>query len=106
MNDIFDIKSYLGGNQEVFQILFQSKAIKIERIISNGQSTEWFDQDFDEFVVLMQGTACLEFKTEDFKFLKAGSFLHIPKHHVHRVSKSSSDALCLAIHHNFGIQTD
>lgn len=45
---------------EQLEILFKNKNIKIERIISTGQITsenEWYDQDQNEWVILMKGDA-------------------------------------------------
>ena len=48
--------------EERFECLFNRENIKLERIISKGHSTpagHWYDQDDDEWVMLLQGQAIL-----------------------------------------------
>ena len=54
--------------EEIIQVLFQNKKIKIERIISRGHASEegfWYDQEQDEFVILLKGNAELKFFNEN-----------------------------------------
>ena len=44
-------------SEELITVLFQSKAIRIERIVSTGQVSGWYDQEENEFVCLLQGEA-------------------------------------------------
>ncbi|KAF0972419.1 hypothetical protein FDP41_009322 [Naegleria fowleri] len=99
-------------NIELFQPLFKTNATLIERIISTGQFTpsdEWYDQERDEFVVLLQGesTLLMECKREDHielkeVKLKKGDYINIPKHVRHRVKSTSVDPPCiwLAVHYS------
>ena len=89
--------------EEIFETLLPGPPVKIEKIISSGQSTPqgtWLEQDVDEWVVLLQGQAVLEY--EDFRRedLEAGDWIFIPAHTRHRVGSTSSDPPCiwLAIH--------
>ena len=53
--------------EEQFEILFRNKNIKIERIISTGQTTpenEWYNQGQDEWVILLKGNARILFFDE------------------------------------------
>jgi cupin 2 domain-containing protein len=48
---------------ELITILAESQNVRIERIISTGQvSTDWYDQEQREFVILLEGNAVVEFR--------------------------------------------
>jgi cupin 2 domain-containing protein len=102
-SNIFDIAELPVGNEEIFEILFQKKDIRIERIISNGQITpegKWYEQQEDEFVFLLSGQASIEFEEGEISHLSHGDYLHIPALQKHRVVYTSSDPVCIwiAIH--------
>jgi len=99
MSNLFQI--YPTTNVEVIEDRLQLDGVKIERIISNGQPSPanvWYDQEQDEWVLLAQGTATLEFKHGEKKEMQAGDYLLIPSHLKHRVSEVSRDAVWLAVH--------
>ena len=51
--NIFDLPEPLPDD-EVFTELISSEGVRIERIVSSGQTTptgEWYDQDRDEWVL-------------------------------------------------------
>ena len=105
MNNIFDLPSSLP-NKELFESLVSADNILIERIISTGQTTppgEWYDQDQDEWVILLQGLASLSYADGSEIKLTTGDYLFIPAHQKHRVEYTSSEPICiwLAIHGNF-----
>ena len=105
MNNIFDLPSSLP-NKELFESLVSANNILIERIISTGQTTppgEWYDQDQDEWVILLQGFASLCYADGRQIKLIVGDYLLIPAHQKHRVESTSSEPPCiwLAIHGNF-----
>ena len=55
----------------------------IERIISTGQATppgEWYDQNRDEWVILLQGEASLAYADGSKIKLTAGDYVFIPAH--------------------------
>ncbi|MDJ0662117.1 MAG: cupin domain-containing protein [Crocosphaera sp.] len=104
MNNIFKLPDYLN-NQEFFETIINNKNIKIERIISTGQTTPegtWYDQEQDEWVILLQGDATLLYLDNSSIDLKAGDYLLIKAHQKHRVIFTSSNPPCiwLAIHGN------
>ena len=75
-------------DKEIFDTLLQNQNIKIERIISYGQTSPdsfWYDQEENEFVLLLEGEAKIEFKDKTIA-LKRGDYLLIPKYTKHRVS--------------------
>lgn len=53
---------------EEFITLNQNQNIKIERIVSNGQKSKenfWYEQKENEFVLLLEGLAILEFEDKE-----------------------------------------
>lgn len=86
---------------EVFEILHQSGNTKIERILSNGEVTpedQWYDQAWDEWVMIEQGTGILEFEDGTQRPLEKGDYMLIPKGKKHRVIFTEKDTIWLAIH--------
>lgn len=102
INNIFNLPIE-NPNEELFEKLAEGKEILIERIISNGQRTpdgEWYDQEKDEWVILLQGEAVILYEDNTEIELKLGDYLLIPKHKKHRVEKTSSPCIWLAVHSN------
>jgi cupin 2 domain-containing protein len=91
--------------EELFQILFENRRFRIERIVSRGQATpegQWYDQDLDEWVILLQGAAGLRFEGEEPRVdLLPGDHVHIPAHTRHRVEWTTGheNTVWLAIHY-------
>ncbi len=86
---------------EVFQTLFANAGCRIERIVSCGHATPpgaWYDQDDDEWVVLLRGEATLSFDDGHTLALRAGDWVTLPAHRRHRVERVSADAIWLAVH--------
>jgi len=86
---------------EDFLTLVQAANVRVERIVSNGQSSPrdfWYDQPEKEWVLLLKGTAILQFEKNGTVSLKAGDYLLIASHIKHRVEAASSDAVWLAVH--------
>lgn len=89
---------------EQFDTLLQTGACRLERIISIGHATppgEWYDQDGDEWVALLQGQARLRFADEvAARLLTPGDYVWIPAHCRHRVEWTSKNppAIWLALH--------
>lgn len=84
--------------------LMQSPRVRIERIVSQGQASPpgfWYDQDSSEWVVLLAGSATIQFDGEpSSRRLKRGDYLHIPAHTRHRVEGTDSQepTIWLAVH--------
>ena len=80
---------------ERIEPLLESAPVRIERIVSQGQITapgEWYDQEENEWVVVLQGKAQLRFEdNEQLLDLKPGDYLNIPAHRRHRVEWTASD---------------
>lgn len=89
---------------ESVQEILSRPNLKIERIVSRGHCSPegfWYDQKADEWVVLVQGSAGLEFEDQDAILeLKPGDHLMIPAHRRHRVAWTSDteDTIWLAVH--------
>ena len=104
MNNLFEkIPDVL--EEESFQDLLVTGSVRIERIISHGHSSPegfWYDQDQDEWVMLLQGAARIRFEEGERALeMKPGDFVHIPAHQRHRVEWTKPDAhtIWLAVHH-------
>ena len=78
-----------SSDHEVFSRLLAGSQFRLERIVSTGQATpvgQWYDQDTDEWIVLLSGAAKLRFEDGDrLVELKPGDYLNIPAHCRHRV---------------------
>jgi cupin 2 domain-containing protein len=78
----------LAWPDEVYSLLLQQPGLRIERIVSQGQTSPegfWYDQPEDEVVFLLQGAAQLQLAGEAVIALKPGDGLWIPAHRLHRV---------------------
>jgi cupin 2 domain-containing protein len=103
MNNIFDdIPEDL--HSEVFESLVDSDNVRIERIISKGHTspdTGWYDQDNNEWVIVLKGAAILTFADASTVKLMVGDHINISAHEKHRVSWTIPDTetIWLAIHY-------
>lgn len=82
---------------ELITTLLEADNIRIERIVSHGQTSPenfWYDQDQDEWVMLVKGAARLQFQNEAIE-MTAGDFVNIPAHRRHRVEWTDPDQLTI-----------
>ena len=91
-------------SEEVFEVLVQSKDVKIERIISKGHKspdTGWYDQEQNEWVLVLKGNASICFDDEKVIKLNVGDYINISAHSKHRVISTSAitETIWLAIHY-------
>jgi cupin 2 domain-containing protein len=90
---------------ELFQTLLSTSVLRIERIVSHGHASPegfWYDQDQNEWVLLVSGAARLRFEGEAEPLeMGPGSFVNIPAHRRHRVewTDPGRPTVWLAIHH-------
>ena len=89
--------------EEVFTELLRRANTRIERIVSYGQSTPVdapFDQDHDEWVLLLRGSASLWIAEDGERDLCPGDYLLIPARRLHRVLRTATNepTVWLAIH--------
>ncbi len=90
--------------EEFFEVLGESDTLRIERIVSEGHTTapgEWYDQQWDEWVLLLSGGALLRLEEPDTAVtLNPGDHLLIPAHRRHRVEMTTpgEKTIWLAVH--------
>jgi cupin 2 domain-containing protein len=101
-NILANLPPALSG--EVFETIARSGSVRIERIVSNGQATpegEWYDQEQNEWVLVLAGSAGLLFDGEKQpRGLHAGDYTLIPAGCRHRVAWTDPDVttVWLAVH--------
>jgi cupin 2 domain-containing protein len=94
-----------ASNSEVSEMLLQTDAFRLERIVSTEEATppgQWYDQDRDEWVVLLAGSAGLLFDSEqDIRVLQPGDYFLIPAHTRHRVewTEVGAETIWLTLHY-------
>lgn len=90
---------------ERFEELICGDGFKLQRIVSTGHATpdgQWYDQNFDEWVVLLAGSAALRFEDEPEEVVMGpGDYLMIPAHRRHRVERTdeTKPTVWLALHY-------
>ncbi|HSD92759.1 MAG TPA: cupin domain-containing protein [Methyloceanibacter sp.] len=90
--------------EEAVETLCQEPGARIERIVSTGQTTpdgKWYDQEADEWVLLVKGGARLRIEGESQdRTLAPGDYLLLPAHCRHRVTWTEREppTVWLAIH--------
>ncbi len=81
--------------EELIETLVENQGIKIERIVSRGHRSPpgfWYDQQANEFVLLLSGAAVLLLEGEDLpRRLEAGDCLLVPPRRRHRVEWTDPD---------------
>lgn len=90
-----------GG--EAFATLLTAGGGRVERIASRAQADppgQWYDQNGDEFVLLLAGAARLGFADGSERVLAPGDWAVIPAHCRHRVAWTDPavETLWLAVH--------
>lgn len=110
MGNIFDKRGIVPPastqeqGREAFETLLSAtlppgQQVRLERIMSFGQERgEWYDQAWDEWVVLARGEAALEWGDGKVTELGSGDYLLIEAHKRHRVLRTSFDCVWLALH--------
>jgi cupin 2 domain-containing protein len=89
---------------EVIQKMLDGRAFSLERIISYGQASPegfWYDQDLDEWVIVLRGRAGLRFEnSQEILEMRSGDFIYIPAHQKHRVewTDETEPTVWLALH--------
>jgi len=91
MKNLFDFKA--DAAQELFDTIHEGGNIRIERIVSMGQASPegfWYDQEENEWVCLLDGSAVLEYEDGKKEILNKGDYLFIPAHKKHRVKSTDT----------------
>jgi cupin 2 domain-containing protein len=89
---------------EMVDLLLERSGLRIERIVSSGQVTpegQWYDQETDEWVLVVEGAARLRIDGEETdRELNEGDWILLPAHCRHRVAwtRAEPPTIWLAIH--------
>jgi cupin 2 domain-containing protein len=89
-----------SSGEEHFLTLLENAAVQIQRIVSDfhrGSSDVWYDQDHDEWVIVLRGNAVLQFEGGELIELKAGDYLMILSHVKHRVEYTAPQTIWLVV---------
>ena len=94
MKNLFDdVPTMLA--EELVTVLADYTSVRIERIVSTGQNSPegfWYDQDEHEWVVVLKGTATLQFDDDPSPIgFGPGDHVNIPAHRRHRIIRTSAD---------------
>jgi len=93
---------------ELADTLVAGEGVRVERIVSRGHVSPpgfWYDQEQTEWVVLLSGSAVIQFEQESAKReMRPGDWLEIPAGCRHRVSSTAhdEDSVWLAVHWQSG----
>lgn len=89
---------------ETFDDLLNVPGLRIERIVSHGQASPpgfWYEQDNDEWVMVLQGAASLRVEGRDtLVLLEPGDHFWLPAGLRHRVESTAAEGptIWLAVH--------
>lgn len=85
---------------EEFLTLWENRAVKIERIVSDSYSSPpgfWYDQDEEEWVIVLSGRATVEFEGGEPVEMKKGDHLTIASRAKHRIHRTGPETIWLAV---------
>ena len=91
-------------SEEIFEEIIQGNTFKMERIVSpylpKGDS-KWYNQEENEYVVILQGEAKIELVNSEVITLNKGDHFLIKRFTKHRVAYTSKNPLViwLTIHY-------
>ena len=103
VNNLFD-KIPPNLENEIFDKLVESDHVKIERIISKGHTSPesgWYEQEQNEWVVVLKGKAILSFIDESSVNLQEGDYINIEAYKKHKVewTDPNVETIWLAVHY-------
>lgn len=79
---------------ELFEKLLETENFFVEKIVSAGHKSPenfWFDQETNEFVILLDGSAKIEFESGEYVQLGPGDYFVIPSHLKHRILQTDNN---------------
>jgi cupin 2 domain-containing protein len=91
--------------EENVETVIETDHFRLERIVSTGQATpagQWYDQETNEWVALLSGSAGLLFEGESrVRVMRPGDCVLIPARRRHRVEWTDPDqkTIWLALHY-------
>ena len=90
---------------ELLQPLVSARSVRVERIVSRGQASPegfWYDQEMEEWVLLVSGAARLRFEGQAPIEMVPGSHVNIGAHVRHRVEWTDPDQVTVwvAVHYS------
>ena len=104
LNGITGVNIFEGlaprGPDEQIDRLAACGAVRIERIVSHGHRSApgfWYDQNEDEWVLVVQGGGTIVFDDGETIKLCAGDHLLIPAHRRHRVENTEDPTIWIAV---------
>ena len=90
----------LPGAPEYLASFLSGERVRVERIVSWNHATpagEWYDQDEDEWCVVLEGSARLALDDGREIALERGMSAFLPRHLRHRVQATSAPCVWLAV---------
>lgn len=93
--NLFDVPGILPEEEQA-ELLLAGKT-RIERIVSGGQTSDWYDQTEDKWVCVLEGEGELEYADGSRQRLRAGDTAYLPAHLRHRVSDTSAPCIWLCV---------
>jgi cupin 2 domain-containing protein len=92
------------NDEELFTTLLATSSFRIERIESHGHASPpgfWYEQATAEWVLVVSGSARLEFEGDPPIDMPAGAYVNIPPLRRHRVvwTDPQQPTIWLAIHY-------
>ena len=93
--NLFDVPGILPEEEQT-ELLLAGKT-RIERIVSGGQTSDWYDQTEDEWVCVLEGEGELVYADGSRQRLRAGDTAYLPAHLRHRVSYTSAPCIWLCV---------
>ena len=102
--NLFADVSAASAGEESFREIFSWPGLKIERIVSHGQASPpefWYDQAWNEWVIVLKGGATLQFEDEPAtRALGEGDYVFISARKRHRVewTEPQQPTVWLAVH--------
>ena len=90
--------------EEILETIVAGNSVNIERIISKGHTSPqsgWYDQEKNEWVLVLKGKALLAFADEPSIYLNSGEYINIPAHKKHKVTWTDPETatIWLAVHY-------
>ena len=103
-NLLADVSAASNTGEEAVSEILARPGLKIERIVSQGQASPpefWYDQAWNEWVIVLKGRARLQLQDEPATLaLGAGDHVFIPARKRHRVewTDPQQPTVWLAVH--------